>query len=101
MRNRPIAVYFRLNEEEHQHLQQQVELSGLSTAAFLRNMINHVEIQERPPEQISDLLHGLSAIGNNINQIARVANSCKMVRPADIDQIKQMQSELWDKVKNI
>ena len=51
------------------------------------------------PEVFIDLLHELSAIGNNINQIARVANTCGYVRQSDLDEIKEMQSRIWQKVK--
>jgi len=65
----------------------------------LRLLIAGQKIKPRRPEVFIDLLHELSAIGNNINQIARVANICGYVRQSDLDEIKEMQSRIWQKVK--
>ena len=86
MRQRNHALTLRLNDEELKHLKDQVVASGLTTQTFLRLLI-------------AGLLHELSAIGNNINQIARVANTCGYVRQSDLNEIKEMQSRIWQKVK--
>ena len=46
-----------------------------------------------------ELLRQMSAIGNNINQIAKVANSSKFVRQEDIKEIQKMQSDLYRTIK--
>ena len=43
----------------------------------------------------------LSAIGRNINQIAKVANARGFVRMEDIDRIKAMQGLLWRTMKRL
>lgn len=101
MRTRPIAVLFRLNEKEHRHLKKQVELSGFSTEKYIRSLIAGSEIRQRPPGELPKLLRELSAIGNNINQIARIANTNENVREEDIEQIMSMQSKIWRMVKRM
>ena len=99
MRQRNHALTLRLNDEELKHLKDQVVASGLTTQTFLRLLIVGQKIEPRRPEVFIDLLHELSAIGNNINQIARVANTCGYVRQSDLNEIKEMQSRIWQKVK--
>ena len=99
MRQRNHALTLRLNDEELKHLKDQVIASGLTTQTFLRLLIAGQKIKPRRPEVFIDLLHELSAISNNINQIALVANTCGYVRQSDLDEIKEMQSRIWQKVK--
>lgn len=101
MRKRPIRVAVRLNEQEHRHLKEQVELSGFSTEKYLRGLIAGSKIKQRPPGELPALLRQLSAIGNNINQIAKIANTYKCVREEDIERITSMQSEIWRSIKRI
>ena len=75
MRQRNHALTLRLNDEELKHLKDQVVASGLTTQTFLRLLIAGQKIKPRRPEVFIDLLHELSAIGNNINQIARSVNA--------------------------
>ena len=70
MRQRNHALTLRLNDEELKHLKDQVVASGLTTQTFLRLLIAGQKIKPRRPEVFIDLLHELSAISNNINQIA-------------------------------
>lgn len=99
MRNRPISVLFRLNEMEHRHLKEQVQLSGLPMEQYLRNLVAGQRIRAKPPEELPEILRQLSAIGNNINQIAKVANTYKRVSEEDIRSIQEMQKAIWQKVK--
>lgn len=101
MRNRPISILFRVNEMEHQHLKEQVRLSGLPMEQYLRRLIAGQTIKPRPPEEVTSILRQLSAIGNNINQIAKVANTYKRVSEEDIRSIQEMQQLLWQKVKQL
>ncbi len=68
---------------------------------LIRKLIMGQEIHQRPPAEIPELLRQMSAIGNNINQIAKVANSSKFVRQEDIKEIQKMQSDLWKAVRHI
>lgn len=66
---------------------------------LIRKLIMGQEIHQRPPAEIPELLRQMSAIGNNINQIAKVANSSKFVRQEDIKEIQKMQSDLYRTIK--
>ena len=101
MRKRPIAVLFRLNEQEHRHLKEQVALSGYSTEQYIRNLIAGAEMKPRPPDELSEILRQLSGIGTNINQIAKVTNTYGYIRKEDLDYITGMQTKIWRLVKQL
>ena len=101
MRKRPIAVLFRLNEQEHQHLKEQTALSGHSTEQYIRNLIAGTEIKPRPPGEMAEILRQLSGIGTNINQIAKIANTYDRIRQEDVEYIINMQTKIWRMVKRL
>lgn len=101
MRKRMIKISVRLNEQEHTHLKRLSEITGLKMEPLVRQLILGRELKPRPPENLAALLRQMSAVGNNINQIAKTANSSKFIRSEDIEEIKKMQSELWKVVKNM
>ena len=73
-RIRKKQILIRLSEKEYQHLIEQADLEQLNINQFVRNLIMDVKIKPRPKEEWSELLRQMSAIGNNINQIAYRAN---------------------------
>ena len=99
VRRRNKRVEIHLTAEEHTHLKEQVALSGFTTEQFIRNLIDGVEIRPRPPDELPELLAQLSAIGNNINQIARIANSRKYVTKGEMEYVEQLLKEIWERVK--
>ena len=101
MRKREKAVLFWMTPKEYEHLKKQASLSGMTISGLLRAAIRGQEIRPRPPENLAALLRQMSAMGNNINQIAKVANSSKFIRSEDIEAIQKMQDELWKAIKEL
>ena len=101
MRKRMIKISVRLNEQEHTHLKRLSEITGLKMEPLVRQLILGRELKPRPPENLAALLRQMSAMGNNINQIAKVANSSKFIRSEDIEAIQKMQDELWQSIKEL
>ena len=99
MRKSEKSILCCLNEKEYEHLKKQAGTSGLTVSALIRKLIMGQEIRQRPPAEMPELLRQMSAIGNNINQIAKVANSSKFVRQEDIKEIQKMQSDLYRTIK--
>lgn len=77
MRQNVKFILIRLTAEEYAQLKSIAELTGLKVEPMIRQMIMGVSLKPRPPDQYADLLRELSAIGNNINQIAYWANATK------------------------
>ena len=101
MRKRMIKISVRLNEQGHTHLKRLSETTGLKMEPLVRQLILGRELKPRPPENLAALLRQMSAMGNNINQIAKVANSSKFIRSEDIAAIQKMQDELWQSIKEL
>lgn len=74
MRRRDNVVRFHLTDDELHSLNERVQSTHLSREAYIRAVISDTVPVEVPPVSYVDLLKELSHIGNNINQIATVAN---------------------------
>lgn len=83
-RNRHISVW--MNDKEYAKLKKKAMAAGLGIDPFIRNLVAGVEIKPKPPEEYSKLLQELSAIGDNINQIAYWANYRKGIYDAEIQE---------------
>ena len=79
MARRKIKIDLRLNENEAAALNRDVEKSGLSREAYLRALIKHTPIKEKPPSDFTHVLKIMQRISNNMNQIARKANGMQFV----------------------
>ena len=83
-RSRHVSVW--MNETEYLHLKKQAEIAGMKVDPFIRLLVSGVQLRPRPPDSFAALLRELSAIGNNVNQIAYWANARKSVSEAEIKE---------------
>ncbi len=100
MRARPRHVSVWMNEAEYRHLKMQAELTGMGIDPFVRSLVAGVQLRPRPPGEYTKLLRELSAIGNNVNQIAYWANARKSIHEAEIVDAVQLVRKAWELVKN-
>lgn len=101
MQKRKQQITVRLTKQEKIHLDKQARLAGMKMEPFVRNLIAGNNIRERPAEYWGEMIRQLSAIGNNINQIAHIANATEYI---DIDQLQEAQrlmEEVWKIVKEV
>lgn len=80
------TITLRLNANEYAHLKQQAEATGLKMEPLLRHLILGVQLRPRPPDTYAALLRELSAIGNNVNQLAHQANARGEASRAEISE---------------
>lgn len=99
MRKRNLHISVWMNEQEYRHLKKQAELAGLGIDPFIRSLVAGVQIRPRPPDTYAALLRELSAIGNNVNQIAYWANARKGVTEDEIKDAAALVREAWRLVK--
>lgn len=97
-RNRHISVW--MNEQEYRHLRKQAEIAGLGIDPFIRSLVSGVQLRPRPPDAYAALLLELSAIGNNINQIAHNTNAKKAAEAADISEAVKLAYQALRLVKD-
>lgn len=94
-------VYVWLTDKEFEYLMRNVKKSGLCREAYLRHLIEGYEVKEAPTKEWVELIHLLSGMANNLNQIARMSHVKGEV--SDWEAIRQMQvdlQEIFNRVKN-
>lgn len=84
------TITLRLNANEYAHLKQQAEATGLKMEPLLRHLILGVQLRPRPPDTYAALLRELSAIGNNVNQLAHQANARGEASRAEISEAARL-----------
>ena len=75
MRKRAIEKHFFFSEIEAIELQRKSKKTGLSESAYVRSLISGTNPREKPDDRFYQAMRELSAIGNNLHQIARKANA--------------------------
>lgn len=99
MRKKNHFVGVRLSEEEYRHLMRQSQLAGMTVSTFIRQAVMDVHIRPRPPDAYAPLLRELSAIGNNVNQIAHWANAKESISEEEIQRAAELVRKAWRLVK--
>lgn len=92
-------VTVRLSESEYIHLKEQSFITGFKLEPFIRSLIAGCNLKPSPPDSYKDLVRELSAIGNNINQITRLANRAGSVSTAQAEQLSRLMREVWTKIQ--
>ena len=75
MRNRNIKKQFWISTIEDELLKKKSKEAGLTESEFIRSTIKGYKIKAQPTEEIKSFQKEIYGIANNINQIARIANS--------------------------
>ena len=101
MRSRQNGVLIYLSDTEKQHLVKQAALAGVSVGAFIRKLIMGSVIRPRPPDEYVKLLREINAIGNNINQIAHIANAEQHISESKINEVLHLQNEIMRMVRSV
>lgn len=100
MRERKHFIGVWLDDKEYIHFHQLLATSGLSASAVIRQILSGTQLRPRPPDQYAALLRELSAIGNNVNQIAYWANATRSIREPEIVEAAVLARKAWELVKN-
>ena len=101
-RQRNIPIFLRLNEKETYVLDIKFKASGLRTESdFLRRLILYGDVLVPDFEEVRQMNHLLGKLGNNINQIAKKANTFDSLSLNDIAEVKEMMNRLWQSQKSI
>ena len=99
IRSKKISI--RLSEKEYAHLKEQADLAGLKIEPFLRNLISGVKMKPRPQEECAELIRQISAVGNNINQIAHRANIHGLTDKQTLFNVQQELAKIWQKMDEL
>lgn len=99
---RNIRISVRLTEEEHRLLKEKMERIGVTNQeAFLRKMaLDGLVIRLDLPE-LKQMISLLRYTSNNINQIAKRLNERGSAYEADLEDIQEKQTQLWELANEI
>lgn len=79
MARRRIKIDLRLNDDEIERLNNDVQKTGLSREKYLRALIANKQIKNKPPTDLIHVLKELQQINNSLNWIALQASSANSV----------------------
>ena len=101
--NRNTIMKFRATEEEAAEIRRKAAAVGMNVSRFLRTSAVKSQVVLYNTADIYGLRSDLRRIGNNINQLAMVANSNKSVYLSDVrelrKQINEMSGSITDHLK--
>ena len=86
MRSRRIKKQIWLSDEEDYIMKCNAESVGMNSSDYIRHLILGYKPKEKPSAQFYEDIKGIRNIGNNINQIARIANARGVV---DVPHLKK------------
>lgn len=103
-RHRNILLRVFVTEEELEEIQERMKMTKIKTfSAYARKMLLNGIIVVPNWEELKGIHRQVSGIGNNINQIARIANATRSVYKEDVNdlthQIGEIRRMLFDLVR--
>ena len=102
VRKRNIQIKFYVTEEEKQLIDEKLsQFPAKRMGAYLRKMAIDGYIINLDTTDIKAFTAELSAIGRNINQIARRVNTRGSLYQADIQEIRERLDEIWQLQRRI
>lgn len=99
MRERSIRTVVYLSAEEADKLENICEIAGQRKSTIIRQWILGCKIKPRPPDSYRELARELSAIGTNINQIARLANAKGEITAKQMAELTTQMGKIWQLVQ--
>lgn len=97
-RKRNNRIHICLTNDELKHINSLAKESGLSREQYTRMLYKKVIPRPCPSDELIETINQLRRIGNNINQIAFVANSTSNI---DTDYFKNCFKELQNEILKI
>ena len=101
-RKRPIVLRCPVTAEERALIEQKMgQLHTKRIGAYLRKMAIDGYIIQVDTTDIKEMTRALSAIGRNINQIAKRLNAGGPAYQADMEEIRERMDQIWQLQRHI
>ena len=101
-RKREIQMKFWVTEEEKQLIDSKMQLVPTRRyGAYLRKMAIDGYVIQVDTTDIKEMTKALSAIGRNINQIAKRINAGGPAYQADMEEIRERMEQIWQLQRRI
>ena len=99
------TMSIRVSERERREIEEKAAATGMTPSTYIRTMaLDGGNVDTTSHEDRQKLMYELSTIGNNINQIARMANTNVFISKSDVqevnEQLKQIQRLLLQYIRN-
>ena len=98
-RNKRFSVW--LNDGEYEKLNEDAKIAGLKKEHYIRKLIMGNKIRPHPPDEFAKIVRELSAIGNNVNQLAYKANCLGIIYMHEVRSVQEALTNLCRDVKKI
>ena len=86
MRKRKYDFHIFLDEKENEALCKLSGITKLSKSQLIREIILGYSPPEGPPANYGELIYQLRSLGNNINQILRIARTNGILNPVELEK---------------
>ena len=96
MLKRQKQLTVRFTDEEYAALKGKADIAGMKMEPFVRQLVEGCTIKPRPPDSYVRLSQQVAAIGNNLNQLAHIANATGKVSDHSLQQAQQLMEEIWE-----
>ena len=84
------TMSIRVSERERREIEEKAAATGMTPSAYIRTMaLDGGNVDTTSHEDRQKLMYELSTIGNNINQIARMANTNVFISKSDVQDVKE------------
>lgn len=99
MKARTYKKLLRLNQDEWERLRYLSKSTGLNQEQVLRKVLMDAPLLERPTADYIKMSRQIAALGNNLNQLAHIANASGKVSNTDLLTAKQIMEQIWRYIK--
>ena len=96
MLKRQKQLTVRFTDEEYAALKGKADIAGMKMEPFVRQLVEGYTIKPRPPDSYVKLSQQVAAIGNNLNQLAHIANATGKVSDHSLQQAQRLMEEIWE-----
>ena len=86
----------RFTDEEYAALKGKADIAGMKMEPFVRQLVEGYTIKPRPPDSYVRLSQQVAAVGNNLNQLAHIANATGKVSDHSLQQAQRLMEEIWE-----
>ena len=101
-RSRDQYITFRVTEQERDKIDKRMAQTGMKNRrAYLLKMATEGQVVNIELDCVHNMVRLLSNATNNINQIAKRANTTGSIYAADIEEISLRYDEIWKQAKVI
>ncbi|WP_342781912.1 plasmid mobilization protein [Weissella muntiaci] len=98
---RPIQKKFRVSKEENEYINKKVEASIFNNFQnFARMMLINGEVKYVDYSELRTLNSEVNRIGNNVNQLAKLAHLFNEISPEEVAELEKILSDLKELVSN-